>query len=92
MHDCQGEGRLDYRDTDPAYAAILKASAHVPAILTVKLDRPAILTNLKDKTAALNANFGINDTALLDVLTGKARPEGHLPSRCDQGARGRCSA
>jgi beta-glucosidase len=75
----QGEGRLDFRDSDPAYAAILKASAHVPVILTVKLDRPAILTNVKDKTAALIANFGIDDTALLDVLSGKARPEGHLP-------------
>jgi beta-glucosidase len=75
----QGEGRLDFRDSDPAYAAILKASSHVPVILTVKLDRPAILTNVKDKTAALIANFGIDDTALLDVLTGEARPEGHLP-------------
>jgi hypothetical protein len=74
----QGEGRLDFRDSDPAYAAILKASAHVPVILTVKLDRPAILTNVKDKTAALIANFGIDDTALLEVLSGKARPEGHL--------------
>jgi beta-glucosidase len=75
----QGEGRLDFRDTDPAYAALLKASAHVPVVLTVKLDRPAILTNVKDKTAALLGNFGIDDTDLLDVLTGKARPEGHLP-------------
>ena len=75
----QGEGRLDYRDTDPAYAAILKASVHVPGILTVELDRPAILTNVKDKAAALIGNFGIDDTALLDVFTGKAHPEGHLP-------------
>ena len=75
----QGEGRLDYRDSDPTYAAILKASVQLPVILSVNLDRPAILTNVKDKTAALIANFGIDDTALLDVLTGKARPEGHLP-------------
>lgn len=75
----QGEGRLDFRDTDPAYAALLKASAHVPVIFTVKLDRPALLANVKDKAAALIGNFGIEDDSLLDVICGKAKPEGHLP-------------
>ena len=75
----QSEGRLDYRDTDPAYAALVKASAKVPTIFSVSLDRPAILTNVKDKAAALIGNFGVDDGALLDVLCGKTKPEGHLP-------------
>lgn len=75
----QSEGRLDYRESDPAYAAILRASAKVPTIVTVTLDRPAILTNVKDKAAALLGNFGIDDDALLDLLRGKAKPEGRLP-------------
>jgi beta-glucosidase len=34
---------------------------------------------VKDKAAALYGDFGINDDALLDVLTGKATAGGHLP-------------
>ncbi len=75
----QAEGRLDYRVSDPAYEAFLKASAKVPTIFTVQLDRPAILTNIKEKAAALIANFGIDDDAILDVICGRAKPEGHLP-------------
>jgi beta-glucosidase len=47
--------------------------------MTVYLDRPAILTEIREKTAVLYADFGINDNALLDVLTGKAKAGGRLP-------------
>jgi beta-glucosidase len=43
------------------------------------LDRPAILTPLKDKARALIANFGVSDAPLIDVLVGRGRPEGKLP-------------
>ena len=75
----QHEGRLDFRESDPAYAALVKASAIVPTVVTVNLDRPAILTNVKDKAAALIGNFGVNDRVLLEVICGHGRPEGHLP-------------
>ena len=51
----------------------------MPTIATVYLDRPAILTNVRDKVQALVANFGADDDALLDVLTGRAKAEGRLP-------------
>jgi beta-glucosidase len=73
------EGSLAFKDGDPDYEAFKRASAVVPTIVTVYLDRPAILTPLKDKARALIANFGVSDAALLDVLTGRARPEGKLP-------------
>jgi beta-glucosidase len=75
----QHEGDLGFRDGDPEYEAIKRITAAVPTIVTVYLDRPAILTSVKDKAAALLANFGISDAALLDVLTGRAKPEGKLP-------------
>ena len=59
--------------------AIRQISAKVPTIVTVYLDRPAILTELRGVATALIANFGVSDAALLDVLTGRAKPEGHLP-------------
>lgn len=73
------EGRLDFRDGDPAYGALKQASAHVPAALAIFLDRPAILTNVRDKATVILANFGASDAAVLDVLLGRAAPRGVLP-------------
>ena len=75
----QHEGRLDFRDGDADYEAVKRASAAVPTIVTVYLDRPAVLTNVSGRAAALLGNFGITDDALLDVVQGKARPSGRLP-------------
>jgi beta-glucosidase len=75
----QNEGDLSFKDGNVEYKAIKAASAKVPTVVTVYLDRPAILTNIKDKVAALIGNFGVSDAALFDVLTGKAIPQGKLP-------------
>lgn len=62
------------------YAVIVQAAENnVPAIVSVYLDRPAILTNVVDKTDVLLANFGSSDAALMDIITGKAKAEGKLP-------------
>lgn len=74
------EGRLDFQDGDAAYEALKRArAAGVPAILAIFLDRPAILTNVKDDAAAILANFGASDAAVLDVILGKAQAKGRLP-------------
>nr|WP_315243633.1 glycoside hydrolase family 3 N-terminal domain-containing protein [uncultured Albidiferax sp.] len=75
----QHEGSLAYADGNADYEAIKAASAKVPTIVTVYLDRPAILTNVRDKAAAILGNFGVSDVALFDVLTGRAKPQGKLP-------------
>jgi beta-glucosidase len=75
----QHEGNLAFRDGDAELEAIKRISATVPTIVTVYLDRPAILTGLRGQVRAIVANFGVSDAALLDVLTGKAKPEGRLP-------------
>jgi len=75
----QHEGNLGFRDGDAEYEEIKRIIGAVPTILTVYLDRPAILTGVRDRTAALLGNFGVSDAALLDVLTGRAKPEGRLP-------------
>jgi beta-glucosidase len=73
------EGNLAFKDGDPDYEAFKRASATVPTIVTVYLDRPAILTPIKERARAVIANFGVSDEALLDVVTGLASPEGKLP-------------
>jgi beta-glucosidase len=75
----QHEGSLAFRDGDRDLEAFRRASAVVPTVVTVYLDRPAILTPLRERARALVANFGVSDAALLDVLTGRASPEGRLP-------------
>jgi len=73
------EGSLAFKDGDADYEAFKRVSAAVPTIVTVYLDRPAILTPLKERARAVIANFGVSDAALLDVVTGLASPEGKLP-------------
>jgi len=73
------EGRLDFREGDPAFDALRRASAHVPTVLSIFLDRPAILTNVQEHAAVILANFGANDAAVLDVLLGRAVARGTLP-------------
>ncbi|WP_321814180.1 MULTISPECIES: glycoside hydrolase family 3 protein [unclassified Paraburkholderia] len=75
----QHEGSLAFKDGSADYEAIKQAALAPKSIVSVYMDRPAILTNVQDKATAILANFGISDTALFDVLTGKAKPEGHLP-------------
>jgi beta-glucosidase len=75
----QHEGRLDFRDGDTGYDQLKAAASRVPTVVSIYLDRPVILGNVRDKAAALLADFGASDAALLDVLVGRARAEGRLP-------------
>ena len=75
----QHEGSLAFRDGEAEYEAFKRVSAVVPTIVSVYLDRPAVLTPVRDGARALLANFGVSDAALLDVLTGRAKPAGKLP-------------
>ncbi|WP_200304584.1 glycoside hydrolase family 3 protein [Streptomyces adelaidensis] len=56
--------------------ALLKA---VPTLVCVNLERPAVLPEIAAKAAALVADYGASDAALLDVAFGRARAEGRLP-------------
>lgn len=79
MGHMQHEGDLDFKADNPDLVALQSAAAKVPTILTIYLDRPAILTNVVDKTSAVLGNFGVSDEALLDVITGNDKPHGRLP-------------
>ena len=73
------EGSLAFKNGDADFEAFKRVSAAVPTIVTVFLDRPAILTPIRNGARAVIANFGVSDAALFDVLTGRARPQGKLP-------------
>lgn len=75
----QHEGSLAFRDGDANFELFKRVSTVVPTIVTVYLDRPAILTPIRERAQGVVANFGVSDAALLDVLTGRAAFAGKLP-------------
>lgn len=75
----QHEGDLDFTDGDEQLAVLQTIAAKVPTIVVVNLDRPAILTNIVPLARVLVAEYGASDTAVVDVLRGRANPVGRLP-------------
>jgi len=75
----QDEGSLEFKAGNEALAALEKASAQVPTVFAIFLDRPAILGNIRDKATAILGNFGASDAAVLDIVLGVEKPKGKLP-------------
>ena len=70
-------GDLDFKGE--AKAQILALLREVPTVVVINLDRPAVIPEINRAARALLADFGASDTAVLDVLYGRAQPEGKLP-------------
>jgi beta-glucosidase len=70
-------GDLDFKE--PEKTRILTILAQVPTIVVIHLDRPAVIPEIAAQSAALLADFGASDTAVLDVIFGRFRPSGKLP-------------
>ncbi|WP_200883607.1 glycoside hydrolase family 3 protein [Chelonobacter oris] len=75
----QHEGSLDFSSDNTDYQLIRNTARIVPTVVTVYLDRPAILGNIQAHASALVANFGISDEALLAALVSQADFSGKLP-------------
>jgi beta-glucosidase len=76
------EGTLAYAgaenaaDLDAIRAAVLSGK---PVVVTMSMERPAVLSEFIDSIAAMLATFGSDDAAVADILTGAVAPTGHLP-------------
>ncbi|MFE0675608.1 glycoside hydrolase family 3 protein [Streptomyces sp. NPDC058867] len=64
---------------DDELKEILRLLETVPTLVCVNLERPAVLPEIAERAAALVADYGASDAALLDVAFGRARAEGRLP-------------
>ena len=70
-------GDLDFKgEAKEEILALLRA---VPTIVVLYMDRPAVIPEINQEAKALLVEYGANDTAVLDVIFGKASPEGRLP-------------
>jgi beta-glucosidase len=58
---------------------ILTILQAVPTIVDIYLDRPAVIPEIAEHSAALLGNFGASDAAILDVVFGRFAPSGKLP-------------
>ena len=70
-------GDLDFKE--PEKSRILGILATVPTIVAIYLDRPAVIPEIAAGAAALLADFGAHDAAVLDVIFGRFVPTGKLP-------------
>ena len=61
--------------------AVMKEIGPEKVVLSINFRQPYVLDEASGlrQAGALLAAFGVSNTALLDVLTGKARPQGRLP-------------
>lgn len=70
-------GDLDFKE--PLKSDVIKVCKTVPTIVEVYLDRPAVFPEINAAAKSVLADFGASDAAVLDVIFGKAKPEGKLP-------------
>jgi beta-glucosidase len=70
-------GDLDFKGEGKNH--ILNILERIPTIVTVYLDRPAVLPEIAEKSVGLLAEFGAADSAILDVIFGRFNPSGKLP-------------
>jgi beta-glucosidase len=70
-------GDLDFKAEE--LARILAILAKLPTIIAISLDRPAVIPEIAERCAALLADFGASDDAVLDVVFGRFNPTGKLP-------------
>ena len=70
-------GDLDFKGKEKK--RIIKTMDSVPTIVDIYLERPAVIPEIAEKAAALLANFGAEDDAVLDVIFGDHVPNGRLP-------------
>ncbi len=50
-----------------------------PVIVSIALSKPAIMSEFESQVNAIVASFGVQNQAILDILTGVAEPSGLLP-------------
>jgi beta-glucosidase len=70
-------GDLDFKGD--VKAEILSLLQILPTIVVIYLDRPAVIPEISRSAKALLADYGATDEAVLDVIFGRATPQGKLP-------------
>ncbi len=70
-------GDLDFKEAE--LEEILALLRTAPGIVVIYLDHPAVMPEISEASRVLLADFGASDAAVLDVIFGRANPQGRLP-------------
>ena len=70
-------GDLDFKDDEKT--RLLSILNRIPTIVDIFLERPAVIPEIAQACAALLANFGVADEAVLDIVLGRFAPTAKLP-------------
>ncbi|MDX1618540.1 MAG: glycoside hydrolase family 3 N-terminal domain-containing protein, partial [Balneolaceae bacterium] len=71
------QGRLTY--TEEELEQVMEIVRQKPTVISIYMERPAVIPQLADSAAALLATFGTTDRATFDILFGRFNPTGRLP-------------
>ena len=71
------QGDLDFKE--PELSRILDIMARKPTIVSIHLDRPAVIPEIAENSTGLFGEFGASDDAVLDIIFGKHNPTAILP-------------
>ncbi|MDN5213481.1 glycoside hydrolase family 3 N-terminal domain-containing protein [Fulvivirgaceae bacterium BMA12] len=71
------QGYLDFKE--PELSRVLDIAASKPTIISLYLDRPAVIPEIANEVAGLLGEFGARDEAVLDVVFGAFNPTAKLP-------------
>ena len=71
------QGDLDFKE--PELSRLLDIMARAPTVVDIYLERAAVIPEIAAAAAGLLANFRSSDAAALDVIFGRAKPQGKLP-------------
>jgi len=78
----------DLRFSKRKLKRILGICESVPTVVSVRIDRPAVIPEISDEAAAVFASFGVRDEVLLDAVFGRFSPSGKLPVEMPASMRG----
>jgi len=62
-----------------AVLGVRKRMQSKPVIVVLKMSNPTVVSEFEPSAAAILVSFGVQDQALLEILSGKAEPSGLLP-------------
>ncbi len=71
------QGYLDFKE--PELSRILQITQTKPTIISMYLDRPAVIPEITENAVAVLGDFGTHDDALMDIIFGIYSPSGKLP-------------
>ncbi|HSB93980.1 MAG TPA: glycoside hydrolase family 3 N-terminal domain-containing protein, partial [Flavitalea sp.] len=69
---------INHTDLDMVLETVDKMTGK-PVIVSLLLNNPTVLAEFEPKVQGILVNFGVQDQALLDIISGKRKPSGKLP-------------